>query len=92
MVLGVHTTAANQHDSQRLCELIKKTPNSYRREVMSDKGYKSKTNDQMLKAQGSKGRIMHKAYRNTPLTSWQIKYNKACQQNLLGGRENLWQS
>ena len=77
MILGVHTTAANRHDSQGLCELIKKIPKPYRREVMADKGYKSKANDQVLKAQGSKSRIMHKAYRNTPLTSWQIKYNKA---------------
>ena len=44
---------------------------------MADKGYKSKANDQMLKKKKSKSRVMHKAYRNKPLTNWQIKYNKA---------------
>ena len=44
---------------------------------MADKGYKSKSNDNILKNNGSKSRIMHKAYRNKPLTEWQKKYNKA---------------
>lgn len=77
MVLGVHTTPANQHDSKGLEPLIKKVPKSQRREVMADKGYKSKGNDKILQDNGSKSRIMHKGYRNRPLTKWQIKYNKA---------------
>ena len=54
-----------------------KIPRSQRKQVMADKGYKSKANDKILKDKGSKSRIMHQAYRNTPLTHWQIKYNKA---------------
>jgi len=77
MILGVHTTTANEHDSKGLKPLIDKIPKSQRKQVMADKGYKSKANDQMLKDKGSKSRIMHKGYRNTPLTNWQIKYNKA---------------
>lgn len=77
MILGVHTTTANEHDSKGLEPLIKKVPKSQRRQVMADKGYKSKANDKMLKDKGSKSRIMHKGYRNNPLTDWQKKYNKA---------------
>ncbi|MEM6718568.1 MAG: IS5 family transposase [Bacteroidota bacterium] len=77
MVLGVHTTAANEHDSKGLEPLVDKILPRQRKQVMADKGFKSKANDQMLKEKGSKSRIMHKGYRNTPLTHWQVKYNKA---------------
>ena len=49
MVLGVNTTTANEHDSKGLKPLIKKTPKRQGKEVMADKGYKSKANDEMLK-------------------------------------------
>jgi len=77
IILGVHTTTANEHDSKGLEPLMDKIPKSQRKQVMADKGYKSKANDQMLKDKGSKNRVMHQAYRNKPLTHWQIKYNKA---------------
>ena len=77
MILGVYTTPANQHESKGLAPLIKKIPKAQRREVIADKGYKSSANDQMLREKGSKPRIMYKGHRNTPLTDWQIKYNKA---------------
>ena len=77
MILGVHTVTANEHDSKGMGKIIDKIPKSQRKEVMADKGYKSKANDQMLKKKKSKSRVMHKAYRNKPLTNWQIKYNKA---------------
>jgi IS5 family transposase len=77
MILGVHTTTANEHDSKGLEPLMDKIPRSQRKQVMADKGYKSKANDQMLKRKGSKSRIMHKGYRNRPLTDWQKTYNKA---------------
>ena len=44
---------------------------------MGDKGYKSKSNDAFLKSKGSKSRIMQKGYRNTRLSIWQKRYNKA---------------
>ncbi|SNZ01219.1 IS5 family transposase [Flagellimonas pacifica] len=77
MVLGVHTVPANEHDSKGLEPLIKKIPRTQRKEVMADKGYKSRANDEMLRENGSRSRIMHKGYRNTPLTKWQTRYNKA---------------
>jgi len=77
IILGVHTTTANEHDSKGLEPLMDKIPKSQRKQVMADKGYKSKANDQMLKDKGSKSRIMYKGYRNTSLTNGQIKYNKA---------------
>ncbi len=76
MILGVHTTTANEHDSKGLALLIKKIPPCHRKEVMADKGYKSVANDNILRNNGSKSRIMHKAYRNKPLTNWQKKYNR----------------
>ena len=76
-ILGVHTTAANEHDSQGLTPLINKIPKTQRKQVMADKAYKSRANDEMLKSKGSKSRIMHKANRNRALTHWQKKYNKA---------------
>ena len=66
-----------KNDSKGLEPLMDKIPRSQRKQVMADKGYKSKANDQMLKRKGSKSRIMHKGYRNRPLTDWQKTYNKA---------------
>ncbi|MXV38001.1 transposase [Flavobacteriaceae bacterium Ap0902] len=76
IVLGVHTTSANKHDSKGLEDLLKKVPKTQRKQVMADKGYKSKANDELVEKSGSKSRIMHKGYRNKPLTNWQKKYNK----------------
>lgn len=76
LVLGVHSTTANEHDSKGLEAVIKKVPIDQRKQVMADKGYASKANEQMLQSNGSKSRIMHKGYRNRPLTKWQIRYNK----------------
>jgi IS5 family transposase len=41
--------------------------------VKADKGYSSKKNRQFLKDQGIKDGIMHKAARNKPLSSHQVK-------------------
>ena len=57
--------------------MIDKIPKSQRKEVMGDKGYKSKSNDAFLKTKGSKSRIMQKGYRNTRLSIWQKRYNRA---------------
>ena len=44
--------------------------------AFTDKGYKVPDNDQYLKEEKIKNRIQHKAYRNRPLTEWQIIFNK----------------
>jgi len=77
MVLGVHTTTANEHDSKGLKPLLKKLGEKEIQDgVFTDKGYKVPDNDELLKEKGIKNRIQHKAYRNRPLTKWQIKFNK----------------
>jgi len=76
LILGVHTTPANEHDSQGLGDLMEKVPVDERKEVMGVKGYKSKKNDQLLEEMGSKSLIMEKGYRHKPLTKEQKKRNK----------------
>jgi len=76
LILGVHTTPANEHDSQGLGDLMEKVPEDERTEVMGDKGYKSNKNDQLLEEMGSKSLIMEKGYRHKPLTKEQKKRNK----------------
>ena len=76
MVEAVHTTTANEHDSRGLESVLKKVPKAKKKEVFTDKGYKVPKNDQYLKKQKIKNRIQHKAYRNRPLTHWQIQFNK----------------
>lgn len=77
MVLGVHTTTANEHDSKGLKPLIKKLSKQDTADgVYTDKGYKVPDNDKLLKRKGIKNRIQQKAYRNRPLTRWQLKFNK----------------
>lgn len=76
MIITVHTTIANEHDSRGLAPLLEKTPNCYTQDgVWADKGYKVPDNDELLKAKKIKNRIMHKAYRNRPLTPWQNTFN-----------------
>ena len=76
MILAVHTTSANEHDSQELVPLIKKVRTRRRQEVMADKGYKSNANDEFLVACGSRPRIMHMGYRNRPMNAAQSAENR----------------
>ena len=76
MILAVHTTPANEHDSKGLEPLIQKVRVQHRQEVLADKGYKSKANDEFLVACGSRSRIMHKGYRNRPMTAVQAAENR----------------
>lgn len=77
MILAVHTTTANEHDSKGLKPLLQKIPKSHiQKGVFTDKGYKVPDNDELLKSQGIKNRIQHKAYRNRPLTKWEKLFNK----------------
>jgi len=77
LVLAVHTTTANEHDSKGLQPLVKKTPKKYKHKgVWTDKGYKVPNNDTFLQHQGIKNRMQHKACRNKPLTEWEKYFNK----------------
>ena len=77
LVLSVHTTTANEHDSKGLKKIIKKTPKeNMKKGILGDKGFKVPDNDKLLKEEGIKNRIQHKAYRNKPLTEWEIYFDK----------------
>jgi len=77
MIVGTHTTTANEHDSKGLSPLLKKVKRTHKRKgVVADKGYKVPDNDELLKDDKIKNRIMHKAYRNRPLTQAQKRFNR----------------
>jgi transposase, IS5 family len=77
MVLSVHTTTANEHDSKGLTPLLKKTPKKHLTQgAYTDKGYKVPDNDELLKELKTKNRIQYKAYRNRPLSHWQKEFNR----------------
>jgi len=77
LVIGVHTTTANEHDSKGLATLLNKIPESRLKSgIFADKGYKTPDNDKLLKDKNIKNRIQHKAYRNKPLTDMEVLFNK----------------
>jgi IS5 family transposase len=76
LVLAVHTTPANVHDSQLLGDCLKKVSLPAGSRVLADKGYCSKANEAMLRSKGLRSGIQRKAYRNKPLTRWAKRYNK----------------
>lgn len=77
LVLAVHTTTANEHDSKGFGKVLDKTPKKkMKKGVYADKGFKVPDNDKYLKDREIKNRIQHKAYRNRPLTGWEVMFNK----------------
>jgi IS5 family transposase len=71
----IHTvifTPANVHDSSKFDELLLGTE----KRVYADKGYANKKRRQSLKDRGIAPKILHKAYRNRPLTEQQKRQNK----------------
>jgi IS5 family transposase len=71
----IHTvefTAANIHDTHKFDDLLLGTE----KRVYADKGYANKERVKKLKEQGIAPKILHKGYRNTPLTNKQMKQNK----------------
>lgn len=76
LVVGLHTVPANEHDSKGLTPLLEKLDDAYLHNgVYADKGYKTSANDDLLKNKKIKNRVMHKAYRNKPLTHYQQLFN-----------------
>lgn len=76
LVLAVHSTPANQHDSKGLKPLLEKLPKHHRKKIYADKGYRSQENEDTIKNLGSRSRVMYKAYKNKPLTPRQTLVNK----------------
>jgi IS5 family transposase len=76
LVLAVHTTAANAHDSQYLGACLRKVSLPTRSRLLADKGYCAQTNEDLLCSRGLRSGIQRKAYRNKPLSVWEKRYNK----------------
>ena len=76
LVLAVHTTPANAHDSPHLENCLRKVPLPQRSRVLADKGYCSQANEALLRSRGLRSGIQRKAYRNRPLTIWEKRYNQ----------------
>jgi IS5 family transposase len=76
LVIAVHTTPANAHDSQLLGDCLNKVKLPPRSRVLADKGYCGKANEVLLHSRGLRSGIQRKAYRNKPLTRREKQYNK----------------
>jgi IS5 family transposase len=76
MITAVITTAANESDMHHIADVIDKAKLNPGARIKADKGYASSDNRQALVQKGFKDNIMHKAVKNKPLTSWQIKFNQ----------------
>jgi IS5 family transposase len=71
----IHTvefTTANVHDSAKFDDLLLGTE----KRVHADKGYANKERRERLRQSGVQPKIMHKGYRNRPLTKRQREQNK----------------
>ena len=76
LVVSVHTTSANAHDSQYLGACLNKVTLPQGSRVLADKGYCSQANEALLSSRGLRSGIQRKAYRNRPLSVWEKRYNK----------------
>jgi IS5 family transposase len=76
LVLSVHTTSANAHDSQYLEACLRKVRLPKGSRVLADKGYCAKANEALLHSKGLRSGIQRKAYRNKSLTRREKQYNK----------------
>ena len=66
LVLAVHTTAANAHESQHLGDCLRKVRLVSGSRVLAAKGYCSQANAALLRSRGLRSGIQRKAYRNKP--------------------------
>ena len=76
LVLSVHTTSANAHDSQYLEACLRKGKLPQGSRVLADKGYCAKANEALIHSKGLRSGIQRKAYRGRPLSVWEKRYNK----------------
>ena len=81
-MLLVIVTAANQTDTNNIKEVLDKIQLLKGATIEADKGYKSASNDELLRKKFVKNRIMRKAVRNKPLTFREELLNKAISRTL----------
>ena len=76
LVIVVETTAANQHDSKPMLDLLDKAAIKPGARIHADKAYCSQKHRDALKARGIKNGIQDKAVKNRPLTRHQLQRNR----------------
>lgn len=78
LVVGVHTTTASKNEVANLEEVLDTVTIKLPEQIplKADKGYQSKRNAELLKKRKLKNHILKKAYKNKPLTKWELKFNK----------------
>lgn len=86
------TGSAEEHDSQRMDELL----HGEEREIYGDKAYDNAAKREAFRAAGGRWRVAKKATRGTPLTSQQERWNKSRNrvrskvEHVFGVVKNLW--
>jgi IS5 family transposase len=90
MIIAVHTTAANAHDSQYLDACLSKVSLRAGSRVLADKGYCAQRNEALLDSRGLRSGIQRKAYRNKPLTRWAKRYNQLVGKERVFGSIKRW--
>lgn len=75
-ILSEQLSAGNLHDSQVFEDLL----TGQEKAVYADSAYKSDKHDKLLKSKGIKNQILHRAYRNKPLTAKQKEFNRYASQ------------
>ena len=76
LVLAIVTTSGNESDIKHLEDVLDKIDTENYKSVKADKGYKSETNDKVVKIKKLKNHILHKATKNRKLTDREIEFNK----------------
>ena len=69
---------ANEGESPHFSDMLAGIKNC---RILSDKGYSSQGNRDILKERGLKSGVMYKAYKNKPLSYWQKQFNKMISKN-----------
>lgn len=72
-IQAIQVTPASTYEGHQLPSLLNQLQSS---DIYADKGYAQASNRELLKSQGKKDRIMHKAAKGKPLTHWQKLHNK----------------
>ena len=76
LIMGVVATPANVNEITNPEDVLDTTELPTGIAIKTYKGYQSKKNAQILKDRNFKNHIMKKAKLSTPLTSWEVKFNK----------------
>ena len=76
LVMSVHTSAANAHESQHIDSCLDKVCLPRGSRVLADKGYSSQSNEVSLRHRGFRSGIQRKAHRGRPLSASENRYNK----------------